>query len=171
MMEEVGTYERGSGMIRRFDISLFACSSTSGSTSKAPTATSKATSASEHHLHHLCKLSDLSLLASAATVSHARLVLSFLNYGDLPPLKQALIVHLGLHDRVFLNELDVSESLGLPCHLVHGDSHSIDFSAVAEMLFEIVQCRAEVHVLHKNRSLIRIVSWSPRGASLILIYT
>jgi hypothetical protein len=39
------------------------------------------------------------------------------------------------------------------------------------MLFEIVQCRAEVHVLHKNRSLIRIVSWSPRGASLILIYT
>jgi hypothetical protein len=82
------------------NISLFAAlGATTRSSSESTTATSETTAtALEHHLHHCSKLGYLGLVSSATCVTHSRLVLSFLYYSDLTPLKQAFIVHLRLHD-------------------------------------------------------------------------
>lgn len=167
--------------------SLFAALGTATRcTSETTAATSEATAtALEHHLHHCSELSKLGLLSTAGRVAHTRLVFSLLYYSDLTTLEQALIVHLGFHDWVFLDEFDIGIAtimsefairlpFGLAGHLVDGDGHSVNFSTVAEMLLEVVHCGWEMNILDEDGSLVGIVPWwhstTLSTSSLILIY-
>ncbi len=61
-----------------------------------------------HHLHHVHHICHRVVATSTSCVTHARLVLAFFQYSDLPGLEQTFIQKLRINDWFFLFELNIS---------------------------------------------------------------
>ena len=89
--------------------------STTTTTSEAAThrttSVETASASLHHHLHHREHLGHRVVLPTHASVTHPRFVLALLQDGDLSPLEERLIVHLGLLDGFLGSELDVGVSI------------------------------------------------------------